>query len=168
MTLHELNTLPPDTASVVLQKCCGSTRWVEQVTTRRPFPTVESLYTAAEELWKNLTTEDWKEAFSHHPKIGDTEALMKKFAATKAWATGEQSAVKEASLQTLNELAEGNRLYEEKFGFIFIVFATGKSAEEMLALLHQRIKNTSEDEIRIAATEQAKITRLRLEKLLST
>jgi len=120
----------------------------------------------AEEEWNKCSEDDWKEAFSHHPKIGDVESLAKKFASTSELAAGEQSAVNVASKETIEALAEGNRLYEEKFGYIFIVCATGRSAEEMLMLLRSRLKNNPEEEILIAADEQNKITKLRIEKLL--
>lgn len=120
----------------------------------------------AEEVWYECSEDDWKEAFSHHPRIGDTESLEKKFASTAAWAAGEQSAVKTASSETIKVLAEANRLYEEKFGYTFIVCATGKSAEEMLGLLHSRLQNNPQAEIKIAAEEQNKITQLRIQKLL--
>lgn len=119
-----------------------------------------------EEQWWKCNEDDWKEAFAHHPKIGDIESMKKKFASTAEWASGEQSGVQTASDKTLMALAEGNRQYEEKFGYIFIVFATGKSAEEMLQLLQERLKNDPEEEIQIAADEQNKITKLRIEKLL--
>jgi 2-oxo-4-hydroxy-4-carboxy-5-ureidoimidazoline decarboxylase len=107
------------------------------------------------------------EAFTHHPKIGDAKSLAEKFATTKEWASNEQSGVNEASILTLNKLAEGNKAYEEKFGYIFIVCATGKSASEMLSLLESRITNTPEVEIEIAMREQNKITHLRIDKLFS-
>jgi 2-oxo-4-hydroxy-4-carboxy-5-ureidoimidazoline decarboxylase len=120
----------------------------------------------AEEQWWLCSEDDWKEAFTHHPRIGDLASLKEKFAGTAAWASGEQSGALSASDETLKALAEANRLYEEKFGYIFIVCATGKPAEEMLALLKERLNNNPEEEIRIAADEQNKITRLRIEKLL--
>jgi 2-oxo-4-hydroxy-4-carboxy-5-ureidoimidazoline decarboxylase len=120
----------------------------------------------AEEIWFDSSPEDWKEAFAQHPKIGDLDSLKKKFASTAGWASGEQSGVGAASEQTLKALADGNRLYEEKFGYIFIVCATGRSAEEMLGMLQSRLQNKPEEEIKIAADEQNKITKLRLEKLL--
>ncbi len=120
----------------------------------------------AEEQWWKCNEDDWKEAFTHHPKIGDADSLSKKFASTAQWASGEQSSVSLASKETIEALAEGNRLYEEKFGYIFIVCATGKSAEEMLGLLHARLPNTAAEEILIAADEQNKITKLRIEKML--
>jgi 2-oxo-4-hydroxy-4-carboxy-5-ureidoimidazoline decarboxylase len=120
----------------------------------------------AESQWWLCTEDDWKEAFAHHPKIGDINSLMKKFANTAAWASGEQSGVNTATDEIIKLLSEGNRLYEEKFGYIFIVCATGKSAIEMLNLLNERLKNIPEEEIQIAADEQNKITKLRIEKLL--
>jgi 2-oxo-4-hydroxy-4-carboxy-5-ureidoimidazoline decarboxylase len=109
---------------------------------------------------------DWREAFTHHPRIGDVSKLREKFASTATWSSQEQKGVSGASEETIQALAQGNRAYEEKFGFIFLVCATGKSAEEMLALLRERMPNDAAAELRIAAGEQAKITRIRLEKLL--
>ena len=120
----------------------------------------------AEEQWFKCSEEDWKEAFAQHPKIGDFESLQKKFESTSEWASGEQSGVNNASQQTLEALAEDNKKYEDKFGYIFIVCATGKSAEEMLGILNERLLNDPKDEIEIAADEQNTITKLRIEKLL--
>ena len=120
----------------------------------------------AEEQWFKCSEEDWKEAFAHHPKIGDIDSLKKKFASTAKWASAEQSGVNTASENTIEALAEGNKKYEDKFGYIFIVCATGKSAEEMLGILESRLQNDPKEEIEIAADEQNKITKLRLEKLL--
>jgi len=121
------------------------------------------LFEDAEEKWYECNEEDWKEAFSHHPKIGDINSLKEKF--SSSFAEGEQSSIKQASELILQSLAEGNKAYEEKFGYIFIVCATGKSAEEMLGILTARLHNDPRDEIKIAMEEQNKITRLRLEKL---
>ena len=166
MTLHELNTLPRQQLIEELTKCCGSASWVNGMLPFIPADDMIELLEDAEEQWWQCNEEDWKEAFSHHPKIGDVESLTKKFASTAQWAVGEQSAVNIASKETIEALAGGNRLYEEKFGYIFIVFATGKSAEEMLMLLQSRLINSPEEEIQIAADEQNKITKLRIEKLL--
>lgn len=167
MTLQKLNALSNSGASVELERCCGSSRWVQQMIARRPFESRDELFRIADEVWWSLGETDWREAFTHHPKIGDIESLRKKFATTANWASTEQAGASNASEETLQGLTEGNRLYEEKFGYIFIVCATGKSAEEMLTILKSRLQNSLEDEITIAAGEQAKITRLRLEKLLS-
>ena len=132
---------------------------------KRPFPSIEKIFETANEIWWQLDRKDWLEAFSHHPKIGDLDSLKKKFAGTADLAASEQSSVSTAREETLQALAKGNKEYEEKFGYIFIVCATGKSPEEMLALLQQRLPNKEADEIKIAAEEQSKITRLRLERV---
>ncbi len=165
MTLQELNAL--STRAEALQKCCGATNWVAALNARFPFATTADLYQQADEIWHALAETDWREAFTHHPKIGDVTALKEKFASTAQWAEGEQGAVKQASADVLEALAAGNAAYEAKFGYIFIVCATGKSAAEMLALLQTRLPNQADEELKIAMGEQAKITRLRLEKLLT-
>jgi 2-oxo-4-hydroxy-4-carboxy-5-ureidoimidazoline decarboxylase len=167
MTLAELNALSTDDARNELHRCCGSSRWVAKMVSLRPFRTATELYDAAESVWQKLSPEDWKEAFSHHPKIGDLKSVQQRFAATVEWAASEQSGVEGSSEIVLQNLAEGNRLYETKFGYIFIVCAIGKSAHEMLALLQSRMQNDPATELSIAAAEQSKITRLRLEKLLN-
>ncbi|MEO5563123.1 MAG: 2-oxo-4-hydroxy-4-carboxy-5-ureidoimidazoline decarboxylase [Chitinophagaceae bacterium] len=171
MTLHELNILPKDQLKKELTKCCGSSAWVEKMLAFFPADDLVELLEDAEEQWYLCTQEDWKEAFGHHPKIGDVESLKKKFASTAhpidiGWASGEQSGVNKASQETIEALAKGNQDYEKKFGYIFIVCATGKSAEEMLEILQERLPNDPAEEIEIAADEQNKITKLRLEKLL--
>jgi 2-oxo-4-hydroxy-4-carboxy-5-ureidoimidazoline decarboxylase len=151
-----------------LAKCCASTAWVEGLARSRPFPDDDAaIMQAAENNWWVLTPDDWREAFTAHPKIGDIDSLRAKFADTKNWAGGEQSGVAGASEQTLQRLAKLNTEYEQKFGYIFIICATGKSADEMLASLEERLPNSPEDEIKIAAGEQLKITKLRLEKLVA-
>src|SRR5262245_37656217 len=134
---------------------------------RRPFRDREALFDAGEATWLALEPGDWRAAFAHHPKIGDIASLRSRFASTAAWADGEQAGARAASEATLTRLAAGNRAYEERFGYIFIVCATGKSAAEMASLLERRLGNDPKTELRIAANEQAKITRLRLEKLLN-
>jgi len=166
MTLHELNTLSQPQLKEELLKCCGSSTWAKMMMAYFPADDLVELLEDAEEMWYACSKEDWKEAFTHHPKIGDVESLTKKVASTAEWASGEQSGVNVASQETIKALAEGNRLYEEKFGYIFIVCATGKSAEEMLSLLQSRLSNNPNEEIQIAADEQNMITKLRLEKLL--
>ena len=131
-----------------------------------PFANEETLIESATEAWYGCKEADWQEAFTHHPKIGDTKSLAEKFASTAALAGNEQAGVNEASLAVIQELALANAEYEKKFGFIFIICATGKSATEMLALLKDRLKNTKEEELDIAMGEQAKITALRLKKIL--
>lgn len=147
--------------------CCGCTNWVNQLAGKFPFESTQELKTESDKIWFSLNEKDWKEAFTHHPKIGDVESLKKKFASTANWASGEQAGVQSAEEQTLRELKRGNDVYEKKFGYIFIVCATGKSAPEMLALLKSRLNNSAEEEIKIAAAEQNKITHLRIDKLFS-
>ncbi len=167
MTVTEFNFLPADEAGKLLFSCCGSSAWVQEMLARRPFENADNFMDAAEACWKNRSETDFLEAFSHHPKIGDISSLREKFASTAHFASGEQGSVSSASEEILLGLARGNADYEQRFGFIFIVCATGKSASEMLELLEKRLPNSREEELRIAAGEQAKITRIRLEKLLA-
>jgi porphobilinogen synthase len=150
-------------AANLLRACCGSARWVDRMIVRRPFGSRESLLAAARDEWFALGPEDWREAFSHHPKIGDAAARSERFAATRHLSQSEQEGVERAGADLLHTLAEANQLYERTFGYIFIVSARGKSAEEMLALLHARLRNDPEAELRVAASEQADITARRLE-----
>jgi OHCU decarboxylase len=152
-------------AREALTTCCASRAWVEGMLAERPFEDDEDVVDAAYEVGESLTDEDWLEAFAAHPVIGDMESLRQKYAATKLLAAGEQAGVAGAHEATLSELAELNREYLRRFGFIFIVFATGKTAEQMLAILRTRIDNCREEELQTAAEEQMKITQLRLEKL---
>lgn len=165
INLERINTLDEETFRTELHRCCGSKRWVELMLVRRPFKDEAALLNAAENVWFSLSREDWLEAFAHHPKIGDAESLRGKFCQTIQWAKNEQSAVASASDETIKRLAEANQIYEKRFGYIFIVCATGKSAEEMLSILQNRLGNEPSEEIQIAAREQHKITRLRLMKL---
>jgi 2-oxo-4-hydroxy-4-carboxy-5-ureidoimidazoline decarboxylase len=152
-------------ASTLLMACCGSSRWVERMLGRRPFGSRAALLAAAREEWFALPPDDWREAFTHHPKIGDLNALRTRFAATRHLAEREQSGVAGAPEQIVDALAQGNLDYQQKFGFIFIVCATGRSAEEMLDLLLTRMHNDPQAEILVAAEEQALITARRLEAL---
>lgn len=132
---------------------------------RRPFGTEEALLQAARDVWFGLSNADWKEAFSHHPKIGDRESLRHRFAATRHLSEREQAGVEAASDEVLTALANANRDYENTFGHIFIVCAAGRTADEILGMLRDRMENDPHIEIRIAAEEQAKITDLRLRAL---
>lgn len=166
MTLDQFNELDAPTQQEALARCCGAEHWVKQMVAKAPFASKDQLLYFANYLWENAQEESWKEAFTHHPKIGDIDSLAKKYASTKQWAQGEQKGMATADNTTLQELATGNAAYEKKFGYIFIVCATGKSAKEMLDLLNERLPNSEEDEIMIAMKEQQKITTIRLEKLL--
>ena len=158
----EINAASPEAAREILWRACGSTRWVDRMMQRRPFTTGARLLSAARIEWFGLTESDWLEAFSHHPKIGDRSALEARFPATHDLSAKEQAGVAAARADTIDALAAGNDAYLERFGFIFIVCATGKTAEEMLKLLRDRLSNDRATELRIAAEEQAKITALRL------
>lgn len=153
-------------ARVMLTRCCGASRWVTGMLGRRPFGTTEALLRAADEVWATAERPDVLEALTHHPRIGaNMDELRKKFASTATWSAGEQAGASAASEETLTALRDGNVRYEARFGHIFVVCATGKTAAEMLALLEARMPNDAETEIRVAAAEQGKITKLRLEKL---
>ena len=166
MTLIALNELPAVIARQEFLRCCESVAWASKMIEKRPFRSNAELFEIATSLWAGLKEADWLEAFAGHPKIGDVKSLATKFSSVRHWASGEQSGVEVATDDVLQRLAEGNASYEKKFGFIFIVCATGKSAAEMLGLLNQRLPNDREKELRIAAGEQEKILKLRLEKLI--
>lgn len=161
-----LDALSVEAARAALFRCCGATRWVEGMLTRRPFGSLERLLAAARGAWSDLGREDYLEAFSHHPAIGGNLAALRARDAAAATLSGaEQSGVSQASEATLVELSAGNVAYQARFGHVFLVCATGKSAAEMLALLQARLPNDAETELRIAAGELAKITEIRLGKL---
>jgi len=160
MTLKQFNNLDKDAAAKELFSCCGSQRWVMLLMKGFPFESGEALIEKATTIWYNeCNRKDWLEAFTHHPKIGDKKSLAEKFAGK------EQAGVASASEKTIESLAKANIDYENKFGFIFIVCATGKSADEMLRLLNDRLNNSKEDELNIAMGEQHKITLIRFQKL---
>jgi OHCU decarboxylase len=158
--LNQLNSLSDEEARKELLRCCGSRRWSRAMAEARPFRDLRQLLQTAESVWKELGPSDWLQAFEAHPRIGDKAALKKK------WAGQEQAGAAGASEATLDALADGNLRYEQRFGHIFIVCATGKSADEMLSLLNSRLPNEPVAELKIAAEEQRKITELRLKKLV--
>lgn len=163
-----LNQLSEKEAQEALLRCCGSSQWVQHMCSRRPFADDEQVHEQADQIWKRLTKPDFLEAFSHHPQIGASkESLREKFHSTHQWSANEQAGMSQADEDILERLVQGNKAYLERFGYIFIVCATGKTAAEMCVLLEQRLPNDPEEEINIAAGEQAKITHIRLEKLLS-
>lgn len=168
MSIENLNQLDNNQLKSEFLKCCGSNNWAEELTKRKPFNSEEELYKKSDEIWNSLTKDDWLEAFKQHPKIGDINSLAKKFANTKQWAENEQSGVNAATNQVIEELAKYNNDYDQRFGYIFIVCATGKSAQEMLDILKSRIDNEPDKELKIAGEEQNKITKIRLDKLLKS
>jgi 2-oxo-4-hydroxy-4-carboxy-5-ureidoimidazoline decarboxylase len=149
-------------ARASLAAACGATQWVARMLARRPFGSREALLRAAHDEWAALSPDDWREAFLHHPEIGDVTSLRERFPTTHDISSREQAGVGGASEAVLRRLAEGNRRYRERFGYTFIVCATGKSAGEMLRMLEARLGNDPAMEIEVAADEQAKITALRL------
>jgi 2-oxo-4-hydroxy-4-carboxy-5-ureidoimidazoline decarboxylase len=165
MNLAQINAWTDDQACESFRRCCGSIRWSQAMSRLRPFEGEAALLEAAERVWWGLFADDWLEAFAAHPRIGDRDALAAKFAATAAWSAREQAGVVGSSAELLQELADDNDRYYQRFGYLFIVCATGKTAEEMLALLRQRLSNDPDLEIKMAAAEQAKITRIRLERI---
>jgi OHCU decarboxylase len=161
-----LNELSRAKAEAAFLDCCGSTEWARRMAEDRPFVMIEQLFGAACRVWLSLSTADHLEAFAAHPKIGSTNAADAQKKTAAAWSRDEQSAVTKSTKKLLGQLADCNRLYEQRFGFIFIVFAAGKTADEMLAVCKARLGNSVETELQIAAEEQQKITELRLTKLL--
>lgn len=157
-----LDGLEEAKAREALHRCCASNAWVEAMLERRPFGEDAALFEAAEETWQRLDREDWLEAFAAHPRIGAWEARE---SATSGWSREEQSGMAAAADPVRRSLAEGNRIYEERFGHVFLIHAAGRSAEEMLTALRDRLRNDPAEELRVAADEQRKITRSRLEKL---
>ena len=165
--IGKLNRLSPDEARAALLASCGSTRWADAVAALRPFWDVGQLLNISGRVWRELPREDWLEAFRAHPKIGEKQAEKETGGEARAWSEGEQARAREASTETLDALAEANREYEARFGFIFIICATGRTADEMLAALRGRLNNDPETELRVAAGEQWRITELRLRRFLN-
>jgi 2-oxo-4-hydroxy-4-carboxy-5-ureidoimidazoline decarboxylase len=161
-----LNAMTSAEAHAALLRCCGAERWVLAMLERRPFASERELMYAADDVWARLGPDDYLAAFAHHPEIGaNVESLRARFQTTAGWSSAEQAGVGAADEATLAALAAGNRAYKQRFGYIFIVCASGKSAREMLEALQARLGNTPDAELGIAAAEQSKITKLRLAKL---
>lgn len=178
MRLADLNALSREDAAREILRCCGSERWAREMVARRPWPNLEALADEADKIWRGLEIADHLQAFAAHPRIGEPARAGGAGAvgetggvasgdARDRWSSQEQSRVSAAGDDVRARLAAANDDYHARFGFIFIVCATGKSAEEMLAIVEERLKHSREEELRIAAGEQRKITRLRLEKLVS-
>lgn len=165
--LGRLNRLSETETENELLKCCGSKDWARLVMAERPFESVDDLITRAERVWWSLEPRAWLEAFHSHPKIGEKKAASAVAAEAQGWSEDEQSGTRNSTQDTMEALAQLNRMYEEKFGYIFIVCASGKSSEEMVATLRARLENPADQELRIAAAEHAKITQLRLKRLLA-
>jgi OHCU decarboxylase len=157
LALAALNALPEARAADELRACCGSSAWVRGMLDRRPFRDRDTLMRDANAVWNALTESDWLEAFAAHPRIG---------APATGWSAGEQSVAARAAESTKQELAFLQREYEAKFGHIFIICATSRSAEDILDAARKRMANDPHTEVRVAAEEQRQITRLRLAKLI--
>ena len=166
MTLNDLNGLTADDAKAEFLKCCGSHLWAETMAAARPFASQNDLLMKGDDVCSSLDETEWLEAFRAHPKIGEKKALAAQTAQERNWSSQEQSAMQSAAADIVSQLAERNLEYETKFGFIFIVCASGKSSAEMLSMLNSRMANDRQTELQVAAEEQRKITRLRLQKLL--
>jgi OHCU decarboxylase len=166
--LERLNALSREEAEAELLKCCGSNLWARRMASERPFHDLQELLLKADAAWWALDAGDWLEAFSRHPKIGEKESALAQSKGARQWSRQEQAGANAADEETRLALQEANREYERKFGHIYIVCATGKTATEMLSILKERLRNDADSELRVAAEEQRKITDLRLRKLLET
>ena len=167
LTLAQFNALNDTDATATLLTCCTSSAWANHLAAERPFSDVNAMLSASDEAWNKAKTDEANliEAFDGHPQIGNVDTLKEKYRNTQDSAAHEQSGASEADDQVLEDLAQGNQDYLDKFGFIFIVFATGKSAQQMLDLLMARLPNDRDTELANAAAEQNKITSLRIQKL---
>lgn len=161
------NALGNDEAAAVVLPCCGSRRWAAMMASFRPFAGEAALLRGAREIWWQLDEADWLEAFATHPRIGAREAPNTASRQSAAWSAAEQRDVMAEDDSVLTALAEGNRRYEERFGRVFLVCATGKTAREMLETLENRLANDEKTELREAAQQQLEITALRLKKWLN-
>lgn len=169
LTLSQFNELSQADATSRLLTCCTSTRWAHDLANARPFANIDTLLTRSDSIWAQaqMSEANLLEAFDGHPQIGNVDSLKEKYRNTQDSAAHEQAGANDAEDDVIAALAQGNQDYLDKFGFIFIVFATGKSAQQMLDLLLARLPNDRATELANAAAEQNKITRLRLQKLLN-
>jgi 2-oxo-4-hydroxy-4-carboxy-5-ureidoimidazoline decarboxylase len=164
--LAEWNTCDEATAMEAMIACCGASRWAAEMVARRPISDLTSLSATADHVWERMEEPDWMEAFACHPRIGEQTAQHAS-EQSAAWSTQEQSSTAAATVGLLTEVAEMNSLYEERFGFTYIVCATGKSVEEMLSIVKRRFANDRETELREAAEQQRRILQIRLRKWLA-
>ena len=167
MNIAEFDHLPDEQKRELLQQCCGSSNWVNKMIASMPAEDLVDLEELAEENWYACNHQDWKEAFDHHPEIGDINSLREKFSSTSHLAENEQSGVEGSNEEVLQQLSDGNKKYKEKFGYIFIISAAGKSGKEILNELQARLSNSAEEEIKNAMEEQNRITKLRIEKFFA-
>ncbi|HEX9369334.1 MAG TPA: 2-oxo-4-hydroxy-4-carboxy-5-ureidoimidazoline decarboxylase, partial [Vicinamibacterales bacterium] len=165
--LRQLNAMDDPEIRAELADVCAAPAWIDRMAASRPFATPAAVLAAADTAAGAVKPDDWREAFGHHPPIGARAAERPQSAAAQTLSAHEQSAVQQASPSDLAALAEGNRAYRDRFGYVFIVCATGRTAPEMLAMLRDRLNNDPETELGVAAGEQRRITRLRLERLFA-
>jgi allantoicase len=166
--VQRFNELSAVQARKALLDCCAANKWVEQMLKQRPFPDLAYVLDTADKTWAALDRKDWLEAFRHHPPIGQERAAKTQSLTASRWSAMEQSAAQQAAPEALAALATANQAYQAKFGHVFLICATGKSSDEILAALRQRLRSDAEAELLLAAEEQRKITRLRLERLLAS
>jgi len=166
ISLRELNELSAARAAELFTACCGAPRWVSSMVARRPFQSLDDVFGAADDVWWSLDQHDWRDAFARHPRIGEIDAAPPADERERTWAASEQAGIATAQDAVRNALVEANREYERRFGYVYIVNATGRTADEMLALARGRLHNSPKVELRVAAEELRKITQVRLEKLL--
>lgn len=167
LTLSAFNALPASDAERELLACCGSRAWARTVVEKRPYPGIDALLATSDRVWSSLTPDDWLEAFARHPRIGE-RATATAPAAERGWSEREQSRAQAGDPSVLAELAVANAEYEDRFGHVFLICATGKSADDILANARARLHNDPKRELHVAAEEQRRITHLRLRKLLET
>jgi OHCU decarboxylase len=158
--LERLNGLPEEAAVAELLAVCHSRRWAERVAAGRPYPDLEAFQAAADQVWMALGPADWLEAFKAHPRIGESGGR------SEDWSRQEQAGVGGAGAEVRERLAAGNAEYERRFGHVFLISAAGRDAAEVLDALQARLGNDPGTELRVAAGEHRRITRLRLEKLV--
>ena len=165
--LARWHALPADEAAQEILSCCGSRAWAAQLAAMRPFADEQSLFAAADDCWQHLPEADWLEAFRSHPRIGEKHAQNQTTAVSAAWSSSEQSQMNEADAAILLRMQQGHREYEERFGRIFIVCASGKQPAEMLQILEHRLSNDPAEELLESAAQQQQIMQLRLRKWLA-
>ena len=167
-TLRDLNALPPHAVEPLLAACCGAPGWVRGMLARRPFASRDALLEASDAVCDKLSNDQWLAAFAHHPRIGEQRAAAEVNETAQRWSEGEQSDAMGGGDSLQDELREAQRRYEMRFGYIFIICASGRTAPEIMSELETRLHNDHHAELRIAAEEQRRITRLRLEKLVGS
>lgn len=165
--LARWNLLPVDAAAKEILPCCGSQAWARGMASSRPVQDAATLLATSDRIWRDLTAADWLEAFNNHPRIGETRRPAESSARSQSWSAQEQRHAAESDDSMKQKLAEGNREYEQRFRRIFIICATGKSANEILANLRQRLNNDDATELREAAEQQRQIAQIRLRKWLA-